>query len=257
MKHVKKKYVSATKLGDDVIQVINNARVNDEKIAELQKTNFANHYAHIQTDENYLIQTFQYNELNIPFFIPEPNPIVIYFETARFNIKNVLLARKKLFLEIQQVDKTLNNFFLFYQNATIVATFLFNSIEAFVNGLLPHDFIYKRTSERKTECYDRFQIQSSISFEEKIKSIIPQITNKSFQVDHGHKYESIKKLKDFRDSIMHTKPEKGRQQKFYKELYTLALDFKYEETIRHVKDFLNYYEDNLIEECDCGNIGAD
>ena len=77
-------------------------------------------------------------------------------------------------------------------------------------------------------------------------------TKKSFHVEFGNKYENIQKLKEFRDAIMHTKSDNGNPAKFYEDLYTCALNFNYTDTINHVRDFLNYYEPNFIEECNCG-----
>jgi len=51
---------------------------------------------------------------------------------------------------------------------------------------------------------------------------------------------------------MHTKSDNGNPAKFYEDLYTCALNFNYTDTINHVRDFLNYYEPNFIEECNCG-----
>jgi hypothetical protein len=257
MKHVKKKYVQAAKLSKDVINVLDSAPVDEAKMSELKRTNFADHFALVLTDGDYLIQAFKYNKADAVLFIPEANPIVIYFETARFNCKNVEKGKRLLFEEIGQIGKTLNNFYTFYANASIVSTFLFNSVEAFVNSIIPHDYIYKRILDKKTESFNRLQIQASIPFEEKVKNIVPAIKKKSFHIEHGHKYESIKKLKEFRDEIMHTKSDNGAPQQFYQNLYTTALNFNYQDTLLHVRDFLNYYENNLIEECGCGQTGAD
>lgn len=254
MRHIKRKFVIATKIREDVVKVLETAPVDMGKINELHRTNFANHLAIIETDGNQLIQAFKYAKPVPALFIPEANPIVIYFETARTHWKNIEEARSRVAKGDPNVYTSLNNFYQFFPNATICATFLFTSVEAFINSLIPPNYIYKRDNKQKTESFNRVQIQSYLPFEEKIKNVIPEIVKKSFHVEHSHKWESIVKLKDFRDAIMHTKSEERgiMSPNFYEELYNIALDFDYSITLIHVRDFLNYFEHNLIEECDCG-----
>lgn len=241
-----------------MIDVISSIPVNEQAIAELKRTNFEGHYAIIQTDGNELIQAFQYNKNGNTYFIPEPNPIVIYFEVGRLYIKNIAKAQQTLFDELNQKKpdayKILNNFYAFYMYASVCATFLFNAIEAFINNLIPKHFTYSRVLDKKTEVYDKFQIQRHLQFEEKIKNVLPLIfEGKSFHKEQSHKYAHIEKLREFRDEIMHTKSYDQTSPNHYKSLFTVSLDFDYAETLSSVRDFINYYEPNLIEECDCGN----
>ncbi|MCX8020779.1 MAG: hypothetical protein N2747_09830, partial [Chitinophagaceae bacterium] len=60
MKHIKKKFLRALAAGDDVINVISSAPVNEQAIAELKRTNFEGYYVILQTDGNELIQAFHY-----------------------------------------------------------------------------------------------------------------------------------------------------------------------------------------------------
>ncbi|HXD94531.1 MAG TPA: hypothetical protein VNX01_15095 [Bacteroidia bacterium] len=252
MKHVRKKFVNATKLSENVVKVLDSAKPNFEAVSKIQETNYANHAVFIQTDGDELIQAFKYFKGKQPYLIPEPNPIVIYFETGRQSFKQIPETREKLFSELDQIYSTLNNFYPFYIHASTCVVFLFNSIEAFINGVIPNNYVYSRKLKNKTESFDRQQIQSTIPFEEKIKNVIFDITKKSFHSEFGNKYENIKKLKDFRDAIMHTKSDDGKPPKVYEDLYTCALDFNYTATIQHVRDFLNYYQPGIIEDCSCG-----
>ncbi len=257
MKHIKKKFLNSHTVTDDVINIISSATVNEQTIAELRRTNFDGHYAILQTDGNELIHAFQYIKNNNIYFIPEPNPIVIYFEVGRYYYRQIAKAQQTLFEELNQAKpdayKTLNNFYIFYTNASVCTTFLFNSIEAFINNLIPKEFTYSKVTDKKTEVYDKFQIQRHLQFEEKIKSVLPIIKGNSFHKEQSHKYAHINKLKEFRDEIMHTKSYDKTNPNFYKNLFTLSLDFDYAVTLFSVRDFINFYEPNLIEECDCGN----
>lgn len=257
MKHLKRKFLKVAKVGDDVIGVLQSAPVNETAIAEIKNKGYEGYYAIMQTEGNELIQAFQYNNNGHACFIPEPNPIVIYFELARFHLGHLKTKKISLLKEIHSEKPNaytlLDEFHGYYSVASICGTFLFNAIEAFINKLIPKDYSYKRIQESKTEIFNKIQIQRNISFEEKIKKVIPDATEKIFHVTYGAKFESIIRLKDFRDEIMHTKSNEHTSANLYKTLYTTSLDFDYDKTLEDVKDYINFYEANLIEECSCNN----
>lgn len=131
---------------------------------------------------------------------------------------------------------------------------LFCSIEAFINKLIPKNYEYRRTiQDKRTELLNKSQIQRHIEFGEKLKVVPPEITGKHFVTEFTHKFEQIKKLKLFRDEIAHTKSYEGENApNFYESLYATSLSFDYEKTLEFVRDFINYYEPSLLEECPCG-----
>ncbi|MDB5227289.1 MAG: hypothetical protein JWN78_1482 [Bacteroidota bacterium] len=266
MKHLVKKFIRSQNVGQKVVDIISSVPYNEEAMTNLIKSDFDNHYAFIQTNENELIQAFPYKRNGKNYIIPEANPIVIYFECARRHIREIKSSNERLFSELEKIcpeefgkqakdanaNIMLNLFYSYYTLVSISASFLFNSIEAFINNIIPKDFTYSKESNKHTITYSKYQIQKEISFEEKIKNVVPQITNKSFCQDYSQKWDSIKKLKEFRDEIIHTKSYDKETPNIYINLYTTALNFDFETTLIHVKDYLNYYENNLIEECDCG-----
>lgn len=257
MKHLVKKYVRSAKVGQDVADVINSA-IDEKRIKEIADNNMEGYVGWVQTYDNEIIQTFKFNENGKMFLIPEPNPIVIYFDTARFYIKTILDKRNKLFAELNNPKKnvhTINaHFYTYYSTACNSAIFLFLSIEAFINKKIEKKFEYrKEIQNKKTELYNKYQIQRNIEFTEKIKEVMPQATGKNFVVEFTHKYEYIRKLKHFRDEIVHTKSlEDENIPNYYEELYVMSLNFEYEKTMLSIRDYINFYEPNLLEECDCG-----
>jgi hypothetical protein len=261
MRHLKKKYLKAYKVGDNVADVLKSATVDEKAITEIRKNNFDGYYNILVTEGpegNELIQTFQYNLDKRVYFIPEPNPIVVYFEIARSYEKDIKTAKLKLLDEYDNktpdATKILAAFNHYYSISSVTAIFLFTALEGFINNLIPEDYKYFRSLETKTEVFDKQQVQENLLFEEKIKKVIPEITNKNFAQDIGHKYEIIKKLKLFRDEIIHTKSYNDTKPNFYKGLFTTSLDFDYEKTMYAVRDYINYHENNLIEECNCGSL---
>ncbi len=127
---------------------------------------------------------------------------------------------------------------------------LFTALEALMNRCIPNNYIYKRVSERKTELFSKKQIEEYIPFDEKIKNVLTEATNKSFLKQHPKKYTHISNLKEFRNMIVHTKEAEG--QSTYDYLFKKALTFNYAETLDIVKDFCNFYtKPDYIIECNC------
>lgn len=257
MKHLVKKYVKKTKLNDDVMEVINNAPIDEKKIKELSDSNLDGYYGIAITTDNEFIQTFKYLHNKKTFLIPEPDPIVIYFDTARNFHKEINKRRDDLFSKLSK--ETVNivavngDFYWYFSVVSNYAIFLFLSLEAFINKMIPLDFEYKkRIPNKRTELYNKSQIQKHIEFLEKIKNVLPEVFDKNFVTEQSHKYDLIKKLKEFRDEIVHTKSyqEKGTPN-FYENLFVTSLDFDFDKTLYASRDFINYYQPNLIEECHC------
>jgi len=257
VKHLKKKFfLKPSKPSDSVKNVLDNAQDVEPEEYENITQNTPDLFGFIKTKEDELVQAFHYRSNNVNYFIPEPNPIVIYFETGRHYYKYTQPTREALFKELDKEDwnvyQVQTRIYNFYANGSSCVTFLFTALEAFINKLIPHDYTYSKVNNGETEIYDQVKIQRYLSFYEKVKLVLPDITNKAFHIQHGHKFESIKKLKYFRDEIMHTKLINKTTFLFYRDLFTTALDFNYETAIYAARDFINYYEPNLIEECECG-----
>jgi hypothetical protein len=165
-----------------------------------------------------------------------------------------LYQSRKLFEEAKKSldpHESLEVFHAYFMHSSGFILNLFIAIEAFSNHLIPEEYKYVKPTRTCTEMYNKEEILRNISFDEKIKKVIPEIKNQSFHEKHGHLFDHLLKLKEFRDEIMHTKPSNGKSFK-YQGLFVRALDFNYHSTIYAARDFINFYEPNLIEECGCG-----
>lgn len=258
MEHLKKKFIRAWKAKQDLIDVFDSVSINDNaKAAEFIESNEGELYGIIRTTENEMIQGFEYREGSKFYLIPEPNPIVTYFELARQFNTHLILSKTKLIDELnkehQNVYTTLDKLNNYFSVATICATFLFISIEAFINLKIREDieyiFTYKQGEEQKL---GKSQIVEKLSFVVKAKNVMQQSTGKAFHVEQSHKFEQILKLKYLRDEIVHTKAESNNSPNPYRPLIVQLLDFNFVEMLESVKAYVNFYEPNLIEECDCG-----
>lgn len=253
MKHIKKKFLKANKISNEVQQVLDKVNPNPIIIRAFEENNFEEVTAIIETDKGELIQAFKYVLGQQVRFIPEPNPITIYFDLAQRFYSTIEERKNEITVLISdnnyQVYDFLNKFNNYYASVSSCISFLYISIEAFINNLIPEDFTY---INKKGEKFDMMEIQRNLSFEEKIKKVLPMIKDKSFVNECSHKYDVLLKLKRYRDEIIHTKANKINSQNFYAELFTQSLDFDYHSVIHSTKDFINFYEENLIEDCGCG-----
>ena len=256
MRHLQKKCLNAIKGGQEIVDVFNTVPVDETAIAQLKQTNYDGYYGMLLTNTGEMIQTFKYQRNKKVFFIPEPNPIVIYFSIAQQYIKHLTNAKADLLLSVdtksQDVGHSINKVYHFVATTSICATFLFNAIEAFINLLIPEDYIYVRQGPKSTEHFTKEQIQRNLSFEEKVKQVIPSVTDKSFVAQYGHIYERVNKLKLLRDEITHTKTDVASKPNWYEKLYTELLNFDFEKALHASRDYINFYQPDLIEECRCG-----
>jgi len=258
MIHLKKKYILEVKADNELASVLNSAPVEETFNQQLETTSLGDHYALVYTDTGQIFQTFKYEENGVTYLIPEPDPIIMYFDNARFYVKHLQSQRETVFENLRMFSNNIGavngNFYSYFTMASTYALALFTSIEAFINKIIPSNFEYRReVQDKRTEVYTRDQIQRYVDFTEKLKYVIPQITGKNFVSENGHKYDIIKKLKTFRDEIAHTKTYQGpNNPNHYEDLFATSLKFDYENTLLVIKDFINYYKPGLIEECNCG-----
>jgi len=255
MKHIKKKFLMSYNLKDDAYDYIINSEPNLQALKEIENNGLENYVAHAVTADKKFIQTFKYKLDNKLLLIPEPNPIIIYFSNAQGFLKLIEDTRKSALELLSNIDDTkdgVTKFYTFFGYVGNFITSLFNSLEAFINLQIPNDFKYERTSKRSTEIFNKEQIQRQISFEEKIKKVLPQAKGKSFHRNHGDKHDIIIRFEAFRNDIVHTKADIVNMSNYYERLYTQSLDFNYSQAINTVKDYINFYDENLIEACDCG-----
>lgn len=207
------------------------------------------------TDQNVLLKAFPVKDDNGKHrFIPEPDPILIYFHTAYMNYRQIAEKRKEIFtiLSDSKISESLiNQLYDFFSLTNTFIIMSFTAVEAFINKSIPETFIYKKTDKRKTELYTKEQIERYLSFNEK-RDVLDEVAGKSFAKAHPSINRFLDNLKDFRDSIVHTKAATDGYTK-YDYLYKKALNYRYKETLNAVADFCNYYCDNndYLKNCSC------
>ncbi len=255
MKHIKKKFQNEIPITEE----FKTAFVKREtySAAEFKKLKMVEKdtICMLGTDYGTMINAFPLAIDGRMYFIPEPDPVLIYFNNAYFNFKRIKESRKDLLATLDSVKlltENINaNLYDYFGLCSGFVIFLFTSMEAFMNRLIPDNYVFQVKTKKCTEIYDKENIQSSFNFERKLKEVMKDIKHKEFHKAHDPKYQHIIHLKQFRDNIVHTKTNPDSVPK-YDRLFSEAINFKYEHTLLAVRDFMNFYEPGYVEECNCG-----
>jgi hypothetical protein len=255
MKHIKKKFLKEIEVNKDQIAKIEESFTPVEYKSS-GKTKIPKGYKPlITTDYGTIIESLQVSINNVSYFIPEPDPILIYFNNAYYNFKQIEPSKQELVLTLD-AEKPLtepikNNLYNYFGLCEGFIIFLFTSLEGYINKSIPENFEFKDVKSNRTEVYNREQIQRHVAFDKKIKTILPQIMQKDFSSHFPNKFRHIQNLKEFRDILIHIKDSKEGHTP-YDYIFKKTFSFNYETTLESVRDFFNYYQPNYIEECNCG-----
>lgn len=253
-KHILKKFLHETELTQDVIDLMTESKLgipldDQVKIKSIPKGSTT----YLTTDDNKFFKAFTFRHNNQLKLIPEPDPILVYFNAAYLNYIQIKDKRNEIFQKLS--GEKLNEIMIkeLYDYFGITSGFvilLFTAIEALMNRCIPKDYTYSRVTARKTELFTKKQIEEYIPFDEKLKEVLADATKKNFATQHPIKYTHISNLKEFRNMIVHTKEAEGEST--YDYVFKKALMFNYDDTLDVVKDFCNFYtKDDFITECNC------
>lgn len=259
MKHIKKEFLNQlTKEEFETLQTkykfeqysVGDTSKNPNAIKPTENT-----VAILQTTKDIYFTGFPHKIKGTMYVFPEPDPTLIYFSSAQKFRRQIPTTKDKLLnntnISSNVVDDNIvEDFYSYYEAVCGTVLFLFLSLESFANSFIPHDFVYKRELKNKTETYNCYQIQENINFYDKLKDVLPQISSYNYFEKHPLKAQIITQLKEFRDSIVHTKKEnKAIQHDF---IVKRSFSFDFDSAIDNVADFMNSYRPNYIKECNCG-----
>jgi hypothetical protein len=254
MKHINKKTLNEHKFSKEDLEKIMPVISDVESFSQLEYKELKGKHAVLFHADGLMSRAFFFKNNETTCTIPLADPVLLYFNEAYKSLKSLIVHRKEL-LDLYSKETRMNEhsievFYNFFGAMSTFIILLYSSMEAFVNYKIPKEFVYKKSESGKyLKVYNIEQIQRWIPLEEKISCILTSLVKKSFFKDFPIKHQHIVNLENFRDSIIHTK--KIEVFDGYESLYKTGLRFKYEETIEAVKDFINYYEDGLIEPCPC------
>jgi len=254
MKHIKRNFLFHNQLHNDKRLTEEIQQVDFDKIdQQFLKKNSKDNFAIITTDSDEKIFSFIYNDNGRSCMIPVPDfSLVNYSFAYNLNIQRKE-QRKNLVKNLADISNATEiNFSFAYDyhgTASSCIISLFTSIECFINDIIPEEFEYKIESDKKTEIYNKSQIQYSISFNDKLTKVLPQALGINFFAKPNTTNVHIHNLRNLRNEIIHTKSDKtGRK---HVEILKKLLNFKYDETFMATFKLFNFYKEGFIEECPC------
>jgi len=257
MKHIKRKTLLDlnTRLQKEVLGEFSSGDSLKEALKSLKYKDVKEKHALLVMDSGELIRSFFFNDKGRACTIPLANPVLVYFNFAQSHLKNIDTTREKLLKSFtgdeEITEDALQLFYGYFGQVSSFVMMLMTSMESFVNQKLDPTQTYSKPEGSKfIRIYDYNQIQRWIPFSEKVTEILDIQQAKSFKRNYPLKQQHLENLKSLRDLIVHTKA--GDKPDAYDELYRKALGFNFLDTIHSVKDFINLYEENLVEPCPCG-----
>lgn len=257
MKHIKRKTILELKsrIPKDVFGEFSSEQNFKEALKSLKYKDVKEKHALLVMDSGELIRSFFFNDKGRACTIPLANPVLVYFNFAQSLLNGITTTKEKLLKSFtgdeEITEDALRLFYGYFGQVSSFVMMLMTSMESFVNQKLdPLQSYSKPEGNKFNRVYNYNQIQRWIPFSEKITEILDVQQAKSFKKNYPIKQQHLENLKSLRDLIVHTKA--GDKPDAYDELYRMSLGFNFIDTIHSVKDFINFYEDNLVEPCPCG-----
>jgi len=200
-------------------------------------------FIHVSDFETYGIDKLTHRHKT--FFLLEPNPVTFYFSIAFDVVPQFEKAKNELsnLLRCKEQNEThlAIIFSLIFRVASIGILFSFLSIEAFMNQELP-DYLKIDFRNKKMTKED---IQRWATFDEKLLSIIPEITKKDFNKRCPKQSSTLRKYKTLRDELVHLK-QKKKAFASYNNIYQDILNINLSELVSIAKSYMNFYRPGTI-----------
>ena len=138
------------------------------------------------------------------------------------------------------------NSYIKYRASSIIM--LVSALEAFLNHVIPNDFIYKTTRNKKPTQFDKTQIESAkVSFREKLLDVIPQwLDRPTFWDNLINEKDLILALYENRKNIIHLKTNAEDDFERYFDAMDKMLDFDVCTSIKATTTFMNAVSKDFV-----------
>lgn len=190
-----------------------------------------------------------------------PNPIHLFLSVAiehynhseKIKETNFPKCGKKIGDDIFILDIEENgthdcyNHYIKYRASSIIM--LVSALEAFLNHVIPNDFIYRTNRKNKPVEFNKEEIESpKISFREKLTDVIPQwLGDNSFWNRHLIDKKNILELYENRRNVIHLKTNSQDDFERYFSVIDKMLDLDIISSINSTIKFMNLTTTNFVE----------
>ncbi len=210
----------------------------------LKNPNFS--FIQIGKRDLYAVNKLKYK--NCYFLLPEGNPVTYYYSIANSAMPHLEEAKLLLYNILKEENSvyksnTIVTFSFIFKLSANGIIFSFLALEAFINQCLPE---YGKI-EFKKKIVDKNAIQRYLSFEDKFKIIVPQVTQKDFINEHPRKVEFLLRLKRLRDQLTHLKEVRKDNLAAYDDIYNDILNADIKKMVNTVKFYINYHKPKTIQ----------
>jgi len=193
-----------------------------------------------------------------------PNPVHLFLSTAieqfnlseKFKQENFIKCGKKIgddiyILTIEE-NGTHDCYNHYIKNRASSIIMLVSALEAYLNHIIPNNFIYSAIRKEKIVEFDKTDIESSkLSFKEKLIDVLPRAIN---EVDFWTKIlkerSILLELYNTRKEIIHLKTNSQDDFDRYFTAIDKMLDLDISSAIETTINFMNLASDNFIEKAD-------
>lgn len=194
--------------------------------------------------ENGVSYSFDAVKEKSKIIVPETNPVLVFFSNAEMFIRASIVQQDNLFYRpsgfkgVKSVS--MNDFGNYFRPAVNCIINLQAALESFVNSKIP-------------VIYDENEIPINFSIFHKLDNLLPETSMKNFTSFAGAKShrKRIREVIELRNEIIHLTPNHSSK-RVYQDVYRRLIKFDFLKSLNSVKCFINFYEENLIEEC-CGD----
>ncbi|WP_201526423.1 MULTISPECIES: hypothetical protein [Psychrobacter] len=128
----------------------------------------------------------------------------------------------------------------FIEHAQKAIIFSFTALETFINLSIPHDFIWEKRTTRKTEVYNKEQVERYVSWKEKINLVVTDIY-KVPQIKQMDFWSDLIELLDVRNRLIHIKSSDDT------EVLTDLLNKNIFKICFSSQEYINYISENVVE----------
>lgn len=141
--------------------------------------------------------------------VPVPNATA-----SCLNISHNCWVKAKELRENSNIDKSIKKQVAFNQESDAInylelmmqsIIFAFTALEAFVNEIIPDDYVYEKQGQKCKEIYNKNEIERWLSIDEKIGQILPIAINVESPKGKHNSWNDLLKLKKIRDRLVHMK----------------------------------------------------
>lgn len=214
-----------------------------------------------KTGERRVIKARPVKYQNKLFVTAFPNPVHLFLSVAiehynhseKIKETNFLKCGKKIGDDIYILDIEENgthdcyNHYIKYRASSIIM--LVSSLEAYLNHIIPNDFIYKTIRKGKQVELNKKKIESSeVTFKDKLTDLIAQLlVNSDFWNNNLHEKESILELYENRKNIIHLKTNSQDDFERYFSVIDKMLDLDILTSINASIKFMNLASENFVE----------